>query len=46
MKILFFTAFLEMVEDKFGYEVMEDIISKSELPSNGSYIAVGIHSSH
>ncbi len=46
MKGIVFTEFLEMVEDKFGYAVVDDIISKSDLPSNGSYTAVGTYSSH
>lgn len=46
MKGIVFTEFLEMVEDKFGYAVVDDIISKSELPSNGSYTSVGTYSSH
>jgi Haem-NO-binding len=46
MKGMVFTEFLEMVEDKFGYAVVDEIISKSDLKSNGSYTSVGTYSSH
>lgn len=46
MKGIVFTEFLEMVEDKFGYAVVDDIIGKSNLSSNGSYTAIGTYSSH
>ena len=37
MKGMFFTEFLEMVEDKFGFDVTDDIIeaSKNELYARG-----------
>ena len=43
MKGIVFTEFLEMVEDRFGVEVTDAIISNSELPSGGSYTAVGTY---
>lgn len=43
MKGIIFTEFLEMVEEKFGYEVVDEIISKSELKSNGIYTSVGTY---
>lgn len=44
MKGMVFTEFLEMVEDKFGYDMVDDIIESSDLPSGGSYTAVGTYS--
>jgi hypothetical protein len=40
MKGIVFTEFLELVEDKFGYEMSDRIIGDSELPSGGVYTAV------
>jgi hypothetical protein len=46
MKGVVFTEFLEMVEDKFGFDVVENVIeqSESDLPSKGIYTAVGTYS--
>ena len=44
MKGIVFTEFLELVEDKFGLEMVDDIISNSELESEGVYTAVGTYS--
>jgi len=43
MKGIIFTEFLEMVEDQFGLEVVDSIIEKAELPSEGVYTAVGTY---
>ena len=43
MKGLVFTEFLEMVESKFGLEVVDNIIEHSELPSGGVYTSVGTY---
>jgi len=43
MKGIVFTEFIEMVEEKFGYEVTENMISNANLPSNGAYTAVGTY---
>ena len=45
MKGIVFTEFLELVEDKFGLEVVDQIIQESsaELESNGVYTAVGTY---
>ncbi|CAL2104189.1 Heme transporter CcmB [Tenacibaculum sp. 190130A14a] len=40
MKGIVFTEFLELVEDKFGIETVEQIISDSDLESKGVYTAV------
>ncbi|TXE19363.1 hypothetical protein ES692_03530 [Psychroserpens burtonensis] len=44
MKGIVFTEFLELVEDKFGLEMVDYIITNSDLESNGIYTAVGIYS--
>lgn len=44
MKGMIFTEFLEMVEDKFSLAMVDQIITKSELPSGGVYTAVGTYS--
>ena len=43
MKGIVFTEFLELVEDKFGLEVVDEIIEKSNLPSKGVYTSVGTY---
>lgn len=43
MKGIVFTEFLEMVEKEFGYDMVDDIIEASDLPSNGVYTAVGTY---
>ncbi len=44
MKGIIFTEFLELVENKFGLATVEEIIEKADLPSKGSYTAVGTYS--
>jgi len=41
MKGIVFAEFLELVEDKFGFEMADDIIDKCDLPSDGAYTQVG-----
>ena len=41
MKGIVFTEFLEMVEDKFGFETSDAIVEGANLPHGGSYTAVG-----
>lgn len=43
MKGIVFTEFLEMVEDKFGFETADNIVSQADLPSEGIYTAVGTY---
>jgi len=43
MKGIVFTEFLEMVEGKFGYEVVDHIIEESKLESNGIYTSIGTY---
>ncbi|MEL7340130.1 MAG: heme NO-binding domain-containing protein, partial [Bacteroidota bacterium] len=43
MKGIVFTEFLEMVEDTFGFETADNIVSQAELPSGGVYTAVGTY---
>lgn len=43
MKGIVFTEFLELVEVKFGLEMVDTIISESNLASNGVYTSVGTY---
>lgn len=43
MKGVVFTEFLQLVEDKYGLEIVDNIIEKSQLPSKGVYTAVGTY---
>jgi Haem-NO-binding len=43
MKGIVFTEFFEMVEEKFGYEMVDELITSTELPSGGIYTAVGTY---
>lgn len=43
MKGIVFTEFLEMVELKFGLEVVDSIIEDSNLPSEGIYTSIGTY---
>ena len=43
MKGIVFTEFIEFVEDKFGFEVSNQIITESKLESGGVYTAVGTY---
>jgi hypothetical protein len=44
MKGIVFTEFLELVEDKFGLEMVDKIISEAQLESNGIYTTIGTYS--
>ena len=44
MKGIVFTEFLDLVEDKFGLEMVDYIITKSELESQGIYTSIGTYS--
>lgn len=44
MKGIVFTEFLELVEDKFGLEMVDSMITNSDLESEGIYTAVGTYS--
>ena len=43
MKGMVFTEFIDMVEDKFGLEVVDEIISSSDLKTGGVFTAVGTY---
>lgn len=43
MKGIVFTEFLDLVEDKFGLEMVDLIISQSDLESGGAYTTVGTY---
>jgi hypothetical protein len=44
MKGIVFTEFLDLVEQKFGLEMVDKIITQSDLPSEGVYTSVGTYS--
>lgn len=44
MKGIVFTEFLDLVEDKFGLEVLDKILTQSNLESGGVYTSVGTYS--
>ena len=43
MKGIVFTEFFDLVAGKFGMDMVDDIIDACELPSGGSYTAVGTY---
>ncbi|MGB0744214.1 MAG: heme NO-binding domain-containing protein [Opitutales bacterium] len=43
MKGMVFTHFLDMVEEKFGIDMVDTIIEESEVPSGGAYTSVGTY---
>ena len=43
MKGIVFTEFLDLVEDKFGLEMVDKIITESQLDSHGIYTSVGTY---
>lgn len=43
MKGIVFTEFLDLVEDKFGLEMVDKIIAQSQLESEGVYTSVGTY---
>jgi len=43
MKGIVFTEFLDLVETKFGLEMVDKIITQSKLESGGSYTSVGTY---
>ncbi|WP_046759245.1 heme NO-binding domain-containing protein [Kordia jejudonensis] len=43
MKGIIFTEFLDLVEDKFGLEMVDTIIEQSKLASEGVYTAIGTY---
>jgi hypothetical protein len=44
VKGILFTAFLEMVEEKFNYAMVDEILTMDNLSSSGVYTAVGTYS--
>ncbi|MBU1667462.1 heme NO-binding domain-containing protein [bacterium] len=41
MRGLIFTELFELVEDRFGYELLDDIIVEANLPNDGAYASTG-----
>jgi len=43
MKGIVFTEFLKMVEQEYGYEVVDELIEKNDLESKGAYTSIGTY---
>jgi hypothetical protein len=43
MKGIVFTEFFEMVEEKLGFEIVDQLIEKTELTTGGSYTTIGTY---
>jgi hypothetical protein len=43
MKGIVFTEFFEMVEEKLGFEVVDQLIEKTELATGGAYTTIGTY---
>ena len=43
MKGIVFTELLELIEEKWGYEMVDDLLSETKLASGGVYTAVGTY---
>ncbi len=41
MKGIVFTEYLDFVENEFGYDLVDELITTCDLPSKGAYTAVG-----
>ena len=46
MKGIVFTELIELVEKKFGLEMVDTIIGESDLPSGGVYTSVAVSYTH
>lgn len=44
MKGIVFTEFFDMIEQEFGYEMVDTLLNESELSSGGTYTSVGTYS--
>ncbi|MES2517366.1 MAG: heme NO-binding domain-containing protein [Bacteroidota bacterium] len=44
MKGIIFTEFLDMVEEKFSYQMVDKLLTTTDLPSEGIYTSVGTYS--
>lgn len=44
MKGIVFTEFLKMVEQNYGYEVVDELIENNDLASKGAYTTIGTYS--
>ena len=41
MKGMIFTELFELIEEKFGFELLDDVIMESKLENDGTYAATG-----
>lgn len=43
MRGIVFTELLEMIEDEYGYSLVDELLTESNLPSGGTYTAIGTY---
>ena len=43
MKGVVFTVFVDMIENQYGFDLVDDLIEEAQLPSKGSYTTVGTY---
>jgi Haem-NO-binding len=43
MKGIVFTELLDMIEQKFGYDMVDTLLTETDLPSGGVYTAIGTY---
>jgi len=43
MKGIVFTELLEMIENKYGYELVDKLLTENQLPSGGIYTSIGTY---
>lgn len=46
MKGIVFTQLLDMVEDRFGYDLVDSLLLTTDLPSGGAYTSAGTYPPH
>jgi hypothetical protein len=43
MRGMVFTELFELIEERFGYDMLDDVIEASKLPNDGAYTATGTY---
>ncbi|RYF66353.1 MAG: hypothetical protein EOO39_23180 [Cytophagaceae bacterium] len=43
MKGIVFTGLLDMVEERYGYELVDELLTENDLPSGGAYTTIGTY---
>lgn len=46
MNGVIFTEFIDLVEEKFGLDTLDQIIQRAELPNEGAYTSIGTYDHH